>query len=217
MQEPKRGRGRPPTPTPEQLLLAVARVMLDRRGSAWRAASIVTDSPAGKAFAKARTLTADSMQNRLHRGFLANRQALLAKAGRQIEFERRRAKDGAEIAAALARGEVPAWLAGGADGLWAAMTAASRFSPEARAEHGMAMRLWSAVSDWTPLERAVDEASDARRRAEHSALLAQEARRQMEQAARLGPGAAAFTLMEREENRRNETLMRLVNRSGLFT
>ena len=155
MQKRKRAPGRPPLGTPKQLLLAMARQMLEHRVPQWRAACTVAASRAGESFSNAQSLASASLVRRLHEAFKKQAQSLLAEAGRQIEFERRHAKARAEMEAGLARGEVPAWMSAGT-------SAFSRLPPEVRAameaeQRSMRVGL-AAFSAMTTQERAVEEA-----------------------------------------------------------
>ena len=81
-----RPRGRRPLETPRPLLLALARLMLDRRISRWRAACEVAESEAGRGFAARAFINSSkdvpSLAKRLDRCFAPHTRSLLAEAGR---------------------------------------------------------------------------------------------------------------------------------------
>lgn len=156
----KRSRGRPPLETPRQLLVAVGRVMLERKVTRWRAACIVASSREGKSFYTSRTIAEDSLSRRLNDAFARDAKSLLAAAGRSLEFQRRYDAAVAEFQAARSRGETPRWMeVTGA--LTAHMTPGMKAALEAM-ERQTRTGLASFVAV-TQEERAIEKAKQAER------------------------------------------------------
>lgn len=166
----KRSRGRPPLETPRQLLVAVARVMLQRKVTRWRAACIVASSREGKSFYTSRTIAEDSLSRRLNDAFARDAKSLLAAAGRILEIQRRYDGALADLQAALSRGETPllATATGGALGAWRDAAKAAQ-----SVQHGVAA-LGAGPPEQRLMEQAIRQEREAQRLAEQAIRHARE-------------------------------------------